>query len=66
MSIDLKNYENLCKDERQKIIVSRDDDEKNSGKGGKCEHCALNKSQSLVRQYKVDGNIFVTVKNVIF
>ena len=66
MSIDLKNYENLCKDERQKIIVSRDDDEKNSGKGGKCEHRALNKSQSLVRQYKVDGNILVDGKKCDF
>lgn len=59
MTIDLKNYENLCKDERQKIIVSRDNDEKNSGRGEKCEHRALNKNQSLVRQYKVDGEIFV-------
>ena len=31
MSINLKNYENLCKDERQKIIVSRDDNEKSVG-----------------------------------
>ena len=44
-SIDLKNYKNLCKDERQKIIVSRDDNEKSIGK--KCEHRANNKNSSL-------------------
>lgn len=65
MSIDLNNYENLCKDERQKIIVSRDDDEKSSS-GKKCEHRALNKNQSLVRQYKIDGNIFVEGKKCDF
>lgn len=63
-SIDLKNYENLCKDERQKIIVSRDDNEKSIGK--KCEHRANNKNNSLVRQYKVDGSIFIDGKKCDF
>ena len=64
MSIDLKNYENLCKDERQKIIVSRDENEKSVGK--KCEHRAINVNRSLVRQYKVDGNIFIDGKKCDF
>ena len=63
-SIDLNNYENLCKNERQKIIVSRDDNEKSIGK--KCEHRANNKNQSLVRQYKVDGSIFIDGKKCDF
>lgn len=64
MNINLKNYENLCKDERQKIIVSRDDNEKSVGK--KCEHRATNKGGALVRQYKVDGNIFIDGKKCDF
>lgn len=64
MSIDLNKHQNLCKDSRQKIIVSRDDKEKSVGK--KCEHKATNKNLSLVRHFKVDGDILLDGKKCDF
>lgn len=64
MKIDLNNHKNLCKDSRQKIIVSRDDKEKSVGK--KCEHKATNKNLSLVRHFKVDGDILIDGKKCDF
>ena len=64
MSIDLNKHQNLCKDSRQKIIVSRDDKEKSVGK--KCEHIATNENLSLVRHFKVDGDILLDGKKCDF
>lgn len=55
MKINLSDYENLCTEERQKIIVSQDH-------RSQCQHRAQNivrqnNLRSIVRQYKVDGNI---------
>ena len=55
MKINLSDYENLCTDERQKTIISRD-------RRSDCQHRAnnvekQNNLRSAVRQYKVDGNI---------
>ncbi len=55
MKINFSEYENLCTDDRQKTIVSRD-------KRSDCRHIAQNiirqnKLRSGVRQYKIDGNI---------
>ena len=60
MKINLSDYENLCKDKRQSIIVSQD--RKND-----CQHRAQNvvkqnNLRSVVRQYKIDGNI-ITMGN---
>lgn len=60
MKINLSDYENLCKDKRQPIIVSRD---LRSG----CRHQAQNvvkqnNLRSIVRRYKIDGNI-ITLGN---
>lgn len=60
MKINLSDYENLCKDKRQSIIVSQD-------RKSDCQHRAQNvvkenNLRSVVRQYKVDGNI-ITVGN---
>ena len=60
MKINLSDYENLCKDKRQPIIVSQD-------RRSDCQHRAQNvvKQNNLrfvVRQYKIDGNI-ITVGN---
>ena len=64
MEIDLNNHKNLCKDSRQKIIVSRDDKEKSVGK--KCEHRAINNRNCLVRHYQVDGDILTDGKKCDF
>ena len=60
MKINLSDYENLCKDKRQPIIVSQD-------RRSDCQHRAQNvvkqnNLRSIVRQYKVDGNI-ITIGN---
>ena len=52
MKINLSDYENLCKDERQSIIVSQD-------RKSSCQHRAKNNLRSAVRQYKIDGNIII-------
>ena len=57
MKIKLSDYENLCKDKRQAIIVSRDPKSKTD-----CRHVARNivrknNLRSVVRQYEVDGKI---------
>ena len=57
MKINLSDYENLCKDERQSIIVSQD-------RKSDCQHRAQNvvkqnNLRSAVRQYKIDGNIII-------
>ena len=57
MKINLSDYENLCKNKRQAIIVSRDVKSKTD-----CRHEARNIVRrnnlcSIVRQYLIDGNI---------
>lgn len=60
MKINLSDYENLCKDKRQPIIVSQD-------RRSDCQHRAQNvvkqnNLRSVVRQYKVDGKIITDGK----
>ena len=60
MKINFADYENLCKDKRQSIIVSQD-------RKSDCQHRARNvvkqnNLRSIVRQYKIDGNI-ITIGN---
>ena len=57
MKINFSDYENLCKDKRQPIIVSQD-------RRSDCQHRAQNvvkqnNLRSAVRRYKIDGNIII-------
>lgn len=54
MLIDINSFSSLCKP-TQKIIKSRDN-------RSPCEHRAINVNRCLVRQFKVDGQIFQTTE----
>ena len=53
----LEKIDSLCKEKRQKIIVSKD-------KGSPCVHPAVNVDSNLVRQYRIDGDL-ITDKTTV-